>query len=136
MGFVTAKGGGENPLKELDDGMYVATFTKFEKVENRFKGQLFNNNKPEGPDNQKNNYDFQYEGTLEIDNGEDGTVEAKVWANPTLGERSKLRKIVKAAGAWVEGPTDEESGFDDEDIEGRQVKVLVQDAKIEGWLKA
>lgn len=134
MAFVTAKGGGENPLQGVDDGMYPATIKKFEQVENRFKGQLFNPNKPEGPDNARNSYDFQYEITLAVET-DDEEVETRVWANPTLGERSKLRKIVKAAGAWIEGPTDEESGFDDEDMTDRKVKVLIQDAKIEGWLK-
>lgn len=136
MAFVTAKSGGENPLKELDDGMYEAKIKGFTEVENKFKGQLFNSNKPEGPDNQRNNYEHQFEITLAIDKGDGEELEARVWANPTLGEKSKLRKIVKAANAWIEGPTDEESGFDTDDMEDRKVKILVQDAKIEGWLKA
>lgn len=139
MAFVTAKSGGDNPLKALDDNMYVVKFVKFEQVENQFKGQLYKPDKPEGKDNQRNNYDYQWELTLEFEGEEndDGEpLQARVWANPTLGEKSKLRKIVKAAGAWVDGPTDEESGFDDEDIVGRKAKVLVQEGKIDGWLKA
>lgn len=139
MAFVTKKSG-ENPLAQVEDNIYEAEVTGFEEVENRFKGQLFNPNQPESENNRRNNYDSQYEFTFRLEGtGLESDPEPKVWANPTLGERSKLRKIIKALGAWIEAadsPTGEE-GFDDDpdNIIGRKVKIVVQDGSIEGFLK-
>ena len=131
MAFVTANKGGENPLAELDDGVYDAEISGWTEVENAFYGQLFRPDQPEGENNQRNPHKTQYEIDLSIDN--DGeTVEAKVWANPTLGERAKLRKIVKAAGAW-ESDDQGNEGFDDspDNMVGRKLRVLVQDGRID-----
>lgn len=139
MAFVTQKSG-DNPFKELDDGMFEAEITGWQRVDNRFKGQLFNPNQPESENNRKNNYEFQYEVDLKLfpEGGE--PVEGKVWANPTLGEKSKLRRLVKAAGAWEADPATGQEGFDDEasNMVGRKLRVLVQEGGIptSGFLTA
>lgn len=136
MAFIT-KTKSENPLDKVDDGMYDAVVKDFGQVDNKFKGRLYNEGKPEGPDNTRNNYEFQYELTVGVDTPE-GEIESKIWANPTFGEKAKMRKIAKALDAWetreIEGNAVE--GFDDEGLEGRKFRVLVQDGKIDSYLKA
>lgn len=138
MAFVTANKGGDNPLAGLDDSVYNAEITGWTEVENQYYGQLFKPDQPEGDNNQRNPHKTQYEIDLKIE-ADDGAVDAKVWANPTLGERAKLRKIVKAAGAW-EADSDGNEGFDDspDNMIGRKLRVLVQDGKIDtgGFLAA
>lgn len=141
MAFVT-QGSGENPLDGVDDGMYDFDVTSWGKVENRFKGKLYREDLPEGENNQRNNYDFQWELGVTVHTGEDqrGDVEAKIWANPTTGEKSKLRKLMKALGAWETREIDGKpvEGFDDdeENIVGRKGRALVQEGKIDSFLKA
>ena len=136
MAFVTSKSG-DNPLDQVDDGMYEAEVTEFQEVENKFKGQLFNPNKEEGEDNRRNPYETQYEFDFTLTS--EG-VTSKVWANPTTGERSKLRKIAKALGAWEAREMNGEvvEGFDDsrENMVGRQCRVLVEGGRISNFLRA
>ena len=134
MAFVTAKSGGDNPLQNLDDGVYDAEIVGWAEVENQYYGKLFNENLPESDNNQRNKHKTNYEIDLKIES-EDGTEEAKVWANPTLGERAKLRKIVKAAGAW-EADKEGNEGFDDseDNLVGRKLRVVVEEGRIQGWL--
>lgn len=143
MAFVTNKKG-DNPLTQVDDGMYDAEVTDFQEVENKFKGQLFNPGAPESESNRRNNYDTQYEFDFTLDGIEDakngGPLVAKVWANPTTGEKSKLRRILKALDAWEARTENGEvvEGFDDdpENIKGRRVRVLIEEGKITNYLKA
>lgn len=130
MAFVSANKT-DNPLKNVEDGIYDAEITGWTEVENQFYGQLFRPEQPESENNQRNQHKTQYEIDLKIGT-DDEPVEAKVWANPTLGERAKLRKIVKAAGAWEVDDAGNE-GFDDseDNMVGRSLRVLVQDGRID-----
>lgn len=143
MAFVTKKKG-DNPLTQVDDGVYDAVVSDFQEVDNKFKGQLYNPGAPESESNRRNNYDTQYEFDFQLVNVEDakngGKVTAKVWANPTTGEKSKLRRILKAIDAWEARTEDGEvvEGFDDdpENIKGRKVRVIVEEGKISNYMKA
>jgi len=134
MAFVTAKSGGDNPLQDVDDGVYDAEIAGWAEVENQFYGKLFNENLPEGENNQRSPHKTRYEIDLKLKT-DDGEKEAKTWANPVLGERAKLRKIVKAAGAW-EADKQGNEGFDDseDNMVGRKLRVVVEEGKIQGWL--
>lgn len=131
MAFVSANKT-ENPLKDVDDGIYDATIISWLEVENQFYGQLFRPDQPEGDNNQRNPHQTQYEIGLRIVSDDGTEAEPRVWANPTLGERAKLRKIVKAAGAWEVDEKGNE-GFDDseDNMVGRLMRVLVQDGRID-----
>ena len=136
MAFVTAKGG-DNPLKDVDDGVIEAEVIGWSEVENPYYNKLYKEDQPESENNQRNRHKTNYEIDLRLDNNGE-PVEAKVWANPTLGEKAKLRKIVKALGAWESDPDTGEEGFDDseENLVGRKLQVVVQEARIQGFLKA
>jgi len=139
MAFIPEGGDSrENPLQFIK-GVKRATIKGFTITENKFFGQLFRPNEPESENNRPNPYKTQYEIDLVIhtpytdENDErHEEMEVKVWANPTVGERAKLREIAEAAGAWVE--VNGKHGLDDELLPDSQVDVHVKDGKIAAWL--
>lgn len=140
MAFIEEnEGTGENPLEKIK-GVFDATINGFEIVDNKFHGKLFRENEPESENNRPNPHKTQYQidVTIHTPYTDDAgvthdEVKTKVWANPTVGERAKLREIAEAAEAWVQGPSGK-MGLDDELLNNAAVQVHVKDGKIKAWL--